>query len=88
MAAYFFPELFWLIPLLIVVGLCLKGEKPPSKWIPILLVGIGFLMSLLYLFGFLRPTDSAGPYILSAFFHGFFAASVAVGLYASYRLFK
>lgn len=70
------PELLILIPVLIVLGLIIKGIKNIPDWvIPIVLGLIGILFAVLLL-GF--QEGFTGPIILTGIIQGILAAGMAV----------
>lgn len=60
------PELLVLIPVLYFVGIAIKNSEIKSKWIPLILGGIGIALSTLYVFG-TSDVDGANSTLIAIF---------------------
>lgn len=74
------PELLLLIPVLYALGAFIKGSKCPDYHIPFILLGVGVVLSVLYLFSVsdLIDAKAVATLLFTGITQGVLAAGAAV----------
>lgn len=85
---YLKPELLILIPLLNGLGEILKPKLKTTKFLPFILIGVGFLIAAIYGLYITKPTDFISV-LFSVFVigltHGAVAAFCSMGIFDSIK---
>ncbi len=77
---YIRSELLLLIPVLNIVGAVLKKSRLPDRWIPLLLGGLGILLSATSV----RPAQETGGAVFTAVTQGILLAGASVYVHQLY----
>lgn len=87
---YILPSLTVLVPLLYIIGLCLKSSRLPDHFIPLLLGAAGIVLALVWLFSIDLPSSGteAVKLILTGIAQGTLCAAVSVYSHNIYKQLK